>query len=310
MAEQRADEARAAQLAAEQARAELLRLSDGKRLDDLRAEAETLWPVHPDLVPDLERWIESAEDICGNLTSHREALVRLRGRAVPAPLDSSEPRFDQPEDAWWYEKLHALVADLEALADPDPAVGVLASMRERLERSRTIERRSVLDHEEAWDDAVFSVSELEVYSGLELAAQIGLVPLDQDTESGLWEFLVVESGEAPEVDPETGRWAVTDATGIVLILLPGGRFSMGAQAVHPGEPNYDPQAAGNERPVQEVSLDPFFLSKYELTQAQWERTGLANPSDYQKRLSDLGGGNHPVEQVSWHDPSVPTSLRH
>jgi formylglycine-generating enzyme required for sulfatase activity len=59
-------------------------------------------------------------------------------------------------------------------------------------------------------------------------------------------------------------------TGIVMVLLPGGTFWMGAQKTDPKGKNYYPQAEDNEGPVHEVTLRPFMIGKYELTQAQWE----------------------------------------
>jgi len=52
---------------------------------------------------------------------------------------------------------------------------------------------------------------------------------------------------------------------------------------------------GPEGPVHAVPLAPFFLSKYELTQGQWQRFSGRNPSYYTR------GDSHPVEQVSWLD---------
>jgi formylglycine-generating enzyme required for sulfatase activity len=76
---------------------------------------------------------------------------------------------------------------------------------------------------------------------------------------------------------------------------------MGAQKNHPDRPNYDPQADANERPVHEVTLSPYFLSKYEMTQGQWEGFTGENPSYYQNALLGPKPGLHPVEQVSWED---------
>jgi len=47
--------------------------------------------------------------------------------------------------------------------------------------------------------------------------------------------------------------------------------------------------------LREVDLAPFFLSKFELTQAQWSRLTGSNPSEF--RYSGL----HPVDKVSWND---------
>src|SRR5262245_4714863 len=73
---------------------------------------------------------------------------------------------------------------------------------------------------------------------------------------------------------------------------------MGAQK-DPAQPNFDPEADPDESPVNEVALAPYFLSKYEMTQAQWLRFTGKNPSNY----VDDGPRAllHPVEQVSWED---------
>jgi formylglycine-generating enzyme required for sulfatase activity len=101
---------------------------------------------------------------------------------------------------------------------------------------------------------------------------------------------------------------LTDETGLVFVLIPGGTFWMGAQSKDPNGQNYDPQAEDiesdeNGNPV-EVTLAPYFLSKYEMTQGQWDRFTGENPSGYvpgsqygDKATTLL----HPVETVSWED---------
>jgi formylglycine-generating enzyme required for sulfatase activity len=49
--------------------------------------------------------------------------------------------------------------------------------------------------------------------------------------------------------------------------------------------------------VREVEVEPFFLSKYEMTQAQWERFTGSNPSEFVDPI-------HPVEQISWVETSL------
>lgn len=65
---------------------------------------------------------------------------------------------------------------------------------------------------------------------------------------------------------------VDEGTGIVLVLLSAGSFLMGAQATDPGAPNYDPGAVESESPVHAVALDPWFISRYEMTGGQWTRS--------------------------------------
>src|SRR5262249_83188 len=98
-----------------------------------------------------------------------------------------------------------------------------------------------------------------------------------------------------------------EGMGLVFVLIPGGKFWMGAQREDPHGRNFDPQARNEETPVNEVTLAPFFLSKYEMTQGQWERMVGRNPSyfgpsHYSTICNREGKGwtsLHPVEQVSW-----------
>jgi formylglycine-generating enzyme required for sulfatase activity len=83
-------------------------------------------------------------------------------------------------------------------------------------------------------------------------------------------------------------------TGIVFVSLPGGKFWMGAQKDDPKAPNYEPEAYPHEGPVHEVTLSPFLVGKFEVTQSQWERIMGTNPSDSK-------GADLPVETVFWED---------
>ena len=130
-----------------------------------------------------------------------------------------------------------------------------------------------------------------------------MIPLGPDPKSGLEEFLHYESHEAgaslPERNSES-RFEVIEETGIVLVLLPGGSFRMGSQSYDTALPNYDSAGGPDEGPVHEVVLDPCFIGKYEVTQAQWRRfTGdiLANwnPEFRPNAIT----WTHPVEQVDW-----------
>jgi formylglycine-generating enzyme required for sulfatase activity len=120
----------------------------------------------------------------------------------------------------------------------------------------------------------------------------------------------VQSGDEPERDKDgdfvrqkSGAHKLVEkgenGTGIVLVLIPGGTFWMGAQKTDPNGRNYDPHAYDVESPVHRVTLSPYFLSKYEMTQGQWVRfTGL-NPSGTYSGFNGTVGITNPVEQVDW-----------
>ncbi len=60
----------------------------------------------------------------------------------------------------------------------------------------------------------------------------------------------------------------------------------------------DPEEkGGDEYPRHEVTLSPFFLSKYEVTQAQWQRIMGYN-------FSRFKGQARPVEMLSWEDSVI------
>ena len=56
------------------------------------------------------------------------------------------------------------------------------------------------------------------------------------------------------------------------------------------------------RPGFPVRIDqPFYIGKYEVTQAQWKQVMGTNPSAFQGDKVKDDAGLHPVEQVSWQD---------
>ncbi|NUM35779.1 MAG: SUMF1/EgtB/PvdO family nonheme iron enzyme [Candidatus Brocadiae bacterium] len=71
-----------------------------------------------------------------------------------------------------------------------------------------------------------------------------------------------------------------EKTGIVFLLLLGGTFDMGSM-------EYD-----SEKPVHKVTLSPFLMAKYPVTQSIWKKILPKNPSVIQ-------GETLPVENVSW-----------
>ncbi|AFZ27567.1 hypothetical protein Cylst_5558 [Cylindrospermum stagnale PCC 7417] len=81
-----------------------------------------------------------------------------------------------------------------------------------------------------------------------------------------------------------------------MISIPGGNFLMGS-------PENEEGYHVSQSPQHRVTIQPFFMGKYPVTQAQWERVA-ALPKvkiDLDSNPSNFKGANRPVEQVSWHD---------
>ncbi|NES20288.1 MAG: SUMF1/EgtB/PvdO family nonheme iron enzyme [Symploca sp. SIO3E6] len=81
-----------------------------------------------------------------------------------------------------------------------------------------------------------------------------------------------------------------------MVEIPGGKFMRGSLPTEKGHTN-------QESPQIEVTVPPFFIGKYPVTQAQW-RVVAALPKvkiDLEAEPSGFKGDNLPVEQVSWYD---------
>jgi len=244
------------------------------------------------------------------LATRREEAARIANEVAALEAEVNRRQtwsFADGEARWWHVQLSKLVADLEALRDPQtglfssgisevPGWGIVR----REEFARSIEERSVsgADASERWSEAIVAIASSPKYGGLQLKAQLGLLPISADPDSGLWEFAHLQTGDEAERGAD-GKLVLRDGMGLVFVLIPGGKFWMGAQKIDPAGQNYDPQEGSNEGPVHEVELSPYFLSKYEMTQGQWSRIAANNPSYYQPPGGLAPSLLHPVEQVSW-----------
>jgi formylglycine-generating enzyme required for sulfatase activity len=199
------------------------------------------------------------------------------------------------------EVVRKTLAMLERLSDGGHGRGLIGELEERLQFANSVIERSVKSQRQRWKEAIQSIadrSQCPLYEGLKIAPQVGFVPIRRNSRTGLWEFGHLQTGTIPQSD-ENGDLALTETTGLVFVLLPGGSFQMGAVAptvsTPAGMPNIDPDARPEEGPVHSVTLAPFFMSKYQMTQAQWARIAGDNPAIHRSETTAL----NPVENVSW-----------
>ena len=116
----------------------------------------------------------------------------------------------------------------------------------------------------------------------------------EESEKGeLFNFEVVKVSDVGKIDSrsqESARQKIEDlGNGIKLemVYIPGGSFLMGS-------PNTESKRCDNEGPQHKVTLKPFYMSKYPITQEQYQVIMGDNPSYFK-------GKNLPVEKVSWYD---------
>ncbi len=268
----------------------ILELSDAQEVRGLiQAEAD-LWPVHPRMIPGANEWLAEAHAIVPRKT----VFDRRLAAALAAPPGRGAATKG---DSWLEEQLTGLVGAFETLGDAKS--GLIGAVEQRVTLARRTERESRGSDgaRKAWTLARLAVAADPRYASLELCPQFGLLPLGPDPDTGLWEFVHLLSGEAPKRD-HGGQLRLEATSGIVLVLIPGGRFWMGAQHVQPSAPNYDPEASSFESPVHERSVGPFFIGKHEITQGQWRRlTGNSPSYSHAADEPDL----LPVERISWRE---------
>ncbi|MEM7260496.1 MAG: SUMF1/EgtB/PvdO family nonheme iron enzyme [Planctomycetota bacterium] len=118
---------------------ELVRLADAKRLRDAVAEAEELWPPHPENIEALRLWIrDQGEPLARRLPDHQRSLLRLKAKALN--YNQEQQRLDREthpsatELSESREKAAILSEDLTLLAQWEDSEDKRERMAYRQER--------------------------------------------------------------------------------------------------------------------------------------------------------------------------------
>ncbi|MDJ0715186.1 MAG: formylglycine-generating enzyme family protein [Prochloraceae cyanobacterium] len=147
------------------------------------------------------------------------------------------------------------------------------------------------------------IPELETLESFEFEAEVATI-VEKEKPLQQWTFetpTVNRRGETIKTTPHTASYfteTLTDSVGIEMVAIPGGTFTMGSPENEKGR--YD-----DESPQHQVTVSPFFMGKYPVTQAQWKaiasRTELKVEIDLEPDPSEFKGDNRPVEQVNWYE---------
>jgi formylglycine-generating enzyme required for sulfatase activity len=92
-----------------------------------------------------------------------------------------------------------------------------------------------------------------------------------------------------------------------MVAIPGGTFLMGTEdeEIEKLVKKFGWDGFRRERPQHQVTVPPFFMGKYPVTQAQWIaiacRTYLKVELNLKLNPSRFRGDNRPVEEVNWYD---------
>jgi formylglycine-generating enzyme required for sulfatase activity len=145
----------------------------------------------------------------------------------------------------------------------------------------------------------------------------------QETGLKVFNFEIVgvnAKGEQIKKESKQSQYFAQDlGNGITLemVAIPGGTFTMGTEdeEIERLVKKFDWEGYRRERPQHEVTIKPFFMGKYPITQAQWKAiaslTDLKVDPERSRRVNlDLNPAHfkdrpdsdrRPVEQVSWYD---------
>ncbi len=111
----------------------------------------------------------------------------------------------------------------------------------------------------------------------------------EETEFEFEVVTVDANGKITNRRPHTAKQHIERVNGVAIemVQVPGGTFMMGSPKTEKGR-------SSDEGPEHKVTIKSFYMSKYPITQAQWEAVMGNNPSHFK-------GQNRPVETISWDD---------
>ena len=242
-------------------------LANDERLRTAMAAAAQLPPPWPAHIAEMESWLADYDavlrDELPKLIAKRDDLRLQRQRELGG-------QFNDLADAHLLRAIERLTDEIEQFLSPH---GTIAEVKQRLSFARDTVAPALARDRELWAITADAIKHTRGW-GWELTPQAGLVPLGQNPQTALWEFLDLHShapgAPLPRRQPD-GTLEVDPRTGIIFVLVPAGSFWMGAQQTEPELSRHDPYAQADELPGRTVLLSEFFVARTELTNAQWSQ---------------------------------------
>ena len=154
-----------------------------------------------------------------------------------------------------------------------------------------------------------TIPELETFESFEFEAEVAIIVFGEETNQDeeqlqQWEFqtpTVNRRGEPIETTTHTASYfteTLRDKVDLEMVAIPGGTFTMGS-------PEKEKDSYRSERPQHDVTISPFFMGKYPITQAQWKaiasKDDLKVEIDLEPDPSRFKGDDQPVEKVNWYE---------
>ncbi len=273
-------------------------LANEERLHAAIAAEQILPPPWPEYEAQFTAWLRQH----GEPLREEYQKLQQTERELAARDASSPHGLPDEADRHLLAALRRLHVELAALVEAPQ--GALARTRTRLAFLRDVVQPMAQQHAAALAAAGEAIRRSDgnpanrSYRGQRLPPLPGLVSLGAEPTTGWWQFLDLATHARgyplPGRDPN-GRLQLGAGTGVVFVLLPAGRLTVGARRGSSGLDRNDEQAADNELGGDPVALDAFLIASTELTTMQWARlTGEAAPGDPML----------PATDVDWHAASA------
>jgi formylglycine-generating enzyme required for sulfatase activity len=220
---------------------------------------------------------------------HGPRIERLKeAKKALVGLSATDPAVEQ-----WMREANAAIAiseDVAACLERLRAHALPETAAEKVEGRR---RFRYEDEDCAYLDRTL----VEVLSGVDRFSRDEIQGLRQAHLDAVlqaaWANALRRAGLAPAAgcatDTVTGlpKRVVHAKTGIEMVLIPAGEFTMGSPANEVGRND-------DEKQHPRVIRKPFYMGVTEVTQSQWQKVMGDNPSNFK-------GDGMPVECVSWED---------
>ena len=275
--QRQAAEAEAARVAAEQQR--------------LAAEAEA---ERQRLLAEAEQQRQAAEAEAARIAAERQRLeAEAEQQRLAAEAEAERQRLEAEAEAERQrleaeaerQRLEAERKRLEAEAERQRLEAEAEAERQRLEAEAEAERQRLIAEAEAERQRLEAEAEQQ---RLEAEAERQRLEAEAEAErQRLFEESERKKAEAERAKSQPKTFTVNGVT-FELLYVKGGTFTMGCTPEQNGDCNND------EKPTHSVTLDDYYIGKFEVTQDLWTAVMGKNPSNKK-------GDNLPVENVSWND---------
>jgi len=235
----------------------VLFLKQEQRAKSLQAAEKKKWA-------ELER-LKQMEASVAKAKQQEDAEMAVRQKAL-AKLDAkivAMKRRMGTSAALGDDSLENMVAMIDQKEAQEQKLRQLQRDRQAAERKRQAEIAALKAAQKRKEEDTFK-ADMANYQ------KIAHSKYGQELKDSAWKIL---ESKYPELRPKE----------LLFVTIPSGSFSMGSN-----------DGDSDEKAVHTVHINSFRMSKYEITQSQWESVMGSNPRHFK-------GANRPVEQVSWDD---------